>query len=134
MPRSFQNKLLLEYRTELTQLLSTGRHLCCRIKASSRADDSGLRTRDLDKPESPAKAQVTTTAHTPPPSDRLHDLGQDFGLGPEGLVGQEGQRGVGHVQVGQEVGALGVDVDQAGEELVLAAGSAPGAGAPSRGR
>ena len=32
-------------------------------------------------------------------SDRLHDLRQDLRLGPEGLLGQEGQRRVDHVQV-----------------------------------
>ena len=46
-----------------------------------------------------------------------HDGLEDLGAGAECLVGQEGQGGVGHVLGGDEVGALGVDVEQAGEEL-----------------
>ena len=51
-------------------------------------------------------------------SDRLHDLRQHLRPWPQRLVLQEGQRGVGHVQIGYEIGAFGVEVDQTGEELV----------------
>src|SRR5208337_1407240 len=51
-------------------------------------------------------------------SDRLHDLRQHLRPRPQRLFVQEGQWGVGHVQIGYEIGAFGVEVDQTGEELV----------------
>lgn len=52
-------------------------------------------------------------------SDRFHDLRQHLGLGPQGLFGQEGQWRLDRLQSGQEVGPLGVEIEQAGEELAL---------------
>ena len=74
-----------------------------------------------------ARRMHTTSTFPNTLSNRLHDLLENGFRRPKGLIGQKRQRRIGHRLAGHEIPPLGIDVDQAGQELVLLRGSPPGA-------